>query len=96
MENFIIWLTDNFGLFISTLAGESVGLIDMIINSVAEKSLIDYDINLVLFSDTPILITNGFDLLTLFFSIFYTVIFVVIVYKIVKKVFVKITGWNKW
>lgn len=96
MERFIQWLVSSFGLFISTITGETVGLINMIIYNVAEKSLTDYDINLVLFSDTPILNANGFDLLTLFFSVFYTLIFVVIVYKVIKKVFVKITGWKRW
>ena len=96
MEQFIQWLVSSFGNFIETITAETVDLIDMIINNVAQKGLIDYDINLVLFSDTPILITNGYDLITLFFSIFYSVIFVVIVYKIIKKVFVKITGWKRW
>lgn len=96
MDNFIEWIFNSFYSFIATITTQTVNLIDNIINDVSSKGLADFDINLVLFSDTSILSTNGYDLLALFFSIFYSVIFIVIVWKIIKKIFVKITGWKKW
>lgn len=96
MENFINWLADNFYNLLLELTDNTVGIINKILNNIDGRSLADYDINLVLFSDTPILVTDLDQLLMVFFSIFYTVVFVVCVWKIIKKVFRKITGWTKW
>lgn len=96
MNDFIIWLYDSFFSFIETLTGQSVALIDNAVDKISSITLSNFNINLALFSDTPILASNGYDLAVLFFSVFYTVIFIVIVYKIIKKVIVKITWWNRW
>lgn len=96
MESFITWLYDSFVDLIVSLTSRTIDIITMPIEILTGSDLFDYDINLVLFSDTPILTTNAYELLLLFFSIFYSIIFVVIVYKIIKKVVVKITRWNKW
>lgn len=73
-----------------------LGTIDILINpavtSVTSKGLIDYDINLVLFSEMPILATNLYDLTSLFFTFFYSVFFIVLLYKISKKIIKSVLG----
>lgn len=97
MVDFIEWLYDSFASFISVLSDRTVSLIQIAFGAyVGDYNLIEMDFNLVLFSDTPILSTNVFDMLLLVFSVFYTVVFVVIIYKIIKKVLVTITRWHKW
>ena len=97
MVNFISWLYESFSDFIAALSVYTVSMIQEAFSSyVGDFNLTGLDINLALFSDTPILSTNVYDLLLLVFSIFYTTVFVVIIYKIIKKVLVTITRWNKW
>ncbi len=98
MVNFIEWLVNNFSDFISVLSGMTLNLIDNAFGAYfsGDFTLYELNINLSLFSETPILSTNVYDLLLLVFSVFYTVVFVVIIYKIIKKVLVTITRWNKW
>ena len=98
MIDFIEWLVNNFSSFIGVLSGMTVNLIDNAFGAYfsGDFHLNGLDINLALFSETPILSTNVYDLLLLVFSIFYTTVFVVIIYKIIKKVLVTITRWNKW
>lgn len=76
------------------------GTIDILINpavtSVADKGLTDFNINIVLFSDTSILATNLYDLTSLFFTFFYSVFFIVLLYKVTKKVIRSIFGVLKW
>lgn len=76
------------------------GTIDILINpavtSVTSKGLLDFDINIVLFSDTPILATNLYDLTSLFFTFFYSVFFIVLLYKVTKKVIRSVFGVIKW
>lgn len=98
MVDFIEWLVNNFSNFISVLSGMTVNLIDNAFGAYfsGDFHLNGLDINLVLFSETPILTTNLYDFLLLVFSTFYTIMFVVIVYKIIKKVLITITRWNKW
>ncbi len=98
MVDFIEWLVNNFSNFISVLSGMTLNLIDNAFDAYfsGDFTLHELNINLSLFSDTPILSTNVFDLLLLVFSVFYTVVFVVIIYKIIKKVLVTITRWNRW
>ncbi len=98
MVNFIEWLFVSFSDLIASMSGNTVLFVQNTMNSNAEYDVYlgEIDIKLTLFSDTPILSTNVFDLLLLVFSVFYTVVFVVIIYKIIKKVLVTITRWNKW
>ena len=97
MINFIEWLYDSFKSFINILSYNTVEFISNAFGSYSgDYDLMGLDFNLVLFSETPILSTNVYDLLLLVFSIFYTTVFVVIIYKIIKKVLVTITRWNKW
>ena len=98
MVNFINWLYHSFVEFISILSSSTANFIQTSMLNFGEidNDLTDLNINLALFSETPILTTNVYDMLLLVFSIFYTVMFVVIIYKIIKKVLVKITGWHRW
>ena len=45
----------------------------------------DYDFNLLLFSETPILSMSLESFLYLFFSIFYSMFFIILLYKATKK-----------
>ena len=97
MRDFITWLRHNFIEFIADLSASTVRMVDNVFRHNGDANTIaDFDINLVLFSETPILSTNLYDFLLLAFGTFYTIMFVVIVYKIIKKVLVTITRWNKW
>lgn len=83
--------------FINELVSGTIDiLINPVVTSVADKGLIDYDINIVLFSETPILATNLYDLTSLFFTFFYSVFFIVLLYKVTKKVIRSIFGVLKW
>lgn len=55
-------------------------------------SLGDIDFNLTLFSDNPIISTNMWDLLSLFFTIFYTMFFIILLYKATKKFITMVFG----
>lgn len=55
-------------------------------------TLSNIDFNLSLFSDNPIISTNLWDLLLLFFTIFYSMFFIVLLYKVTKKFITMIFG----
>lgn len=89
---------DIFNVLASLIYDLTNSTVDLISGAVINygKDLIEYNINIVLFSDTPILATNLEDLTALFFAFFYSVFFIVLLYKVTKKVIKSIFGVLKW
>lgn len=63
----------------------TVGLFDYVFQGMAWELLENYNFNLTLFSDTPIISMNMFELLSIVFTIFYSMFFIVLLYKATKK-----------
>jgi len=61
-------------------------------NYLTSSSLSDTDLNLTLFSDNPIISTNMYDFLILFFTIFYSMFFIILLYKATKKFITMVFG----
>lgn len=76
-----------YGIVLS-LADNTVILINSIFMNFSSGNLgdlVDIPFNLILFSDTPIVSMNLYDLLVIFFTIFYSMFFIVLLYKATKK-----------
>lgn len=52
----------------------------------------EYDFNLTLFSDIPIISMSLEEALYIFFAIFYGMFFIVLIYKVTKKIIKKVFG----
>lgn len=78
--NIINLLQDTVGMLV-------VVTVRLIAYPISELSvdLSDYDFNLLLFSETPILSMNFVSFLYVFFAIFYSMFFIILLYKATKK-----------
>lgn len=90
-----------FSVLYGLINGLVDGTINVLINPVFENfsdgsGLQAIQVNLSLFSETPIISTNLYDLITMFFTIFYSMFFIVLLYKVSKKIIKSIFGVLKW
>lgn len=67
-------------------------IIAIIANIPPGIDLHDIPFNLTLFSETPIIASNVYDILIMFFTIFYSMFFIVLLYKVTKKIIKKVFG----
>lgn len=75
------------------LSINTVTLINNVFGSFNDgDTLYDLQFNLSLFSESPIISTNLFDIILLFFTIFYSMFFIILLYKVTKKIIKKVFG----
>ncbi|MEM0173883.1 MAG: hypothetical protein QXI16_05190 [Sulfolobaceae archaeon] len=71
-------------------------LIVAVFSDITGASIHDINVNLVLFSETPIMSLSMYDLMVLFFTFFYSMFFIVLLYKVSKKVIKSLFGVLRW